>query len=282
MYSNILKIGFFAACFMLLTATVQAQTNQPDYVEFNNEDYPGEKVDTVTVGSRMPYFVAPQDEVYGMTFEYKWVFGPTSLPILNFAGDVVTAGSSEGFYAENEISVEMPSEPGELTVSTNVQSVVGGTVLCAPGEDVTYNIQVVPAPTLEWDGNSPLLLCVSNLSSEIPVGIQLTGYRQWMLDYKIVKYNLDGSDLEDFTPIAIEDVVIGENTNINKTSTFAIDGSNFLPGKYSVTITKLTDRISRKSLDFVDGNYPESSFDIMVYPAPTTKPLQHIRNMPQQ
>ena len=279
MNSKFLKIGFFAACIMLLTTTIHAQTSL-DYVEFSVPGTP-ESIDTVTVGSRMPYFVAPQTPVTDMSFEYKWVFGPTSLAILDFDGDPLTTGGTANYYAENEISVVMPSAPGMLTVNTNVQSLVGGTVLCAPGADDTYNIQVVPVPTMVWKGTD-LLLC-GDVTSDVPVDIALTGYGQWMVNYEIVKSDLDGSSPG--SPTSVPDVAIGTTANVIGTTpddfTFLIDESNFSGvGLYKVTITQLTDRFSRKSLDLVNGTFPATSFEIKVYPTPTTNKLQHIKNMP--
>jgi hypothetical protein len=280
--NNVLKIGFFAVAFALLSAGVKAQTHT-NYVEFSAAGT-AESVDTVTVGSRMPYYVAPQTAISGLDFEYKWLFSP-ALTILNYAGNAnAQAGNSAapGYYKENEISVVMPASPGAITVNTNVQWVSGTTVSCPPGSDDAYSIQVVPAPTMIWK-NTPEITQCSPVAADVPVDIQLTGYGQWLVNYNIVKSDLDGNNPG--TANNKTDRPIGAaKDNVGLTATdfqLMIDQGDFSgPGLYTITVTQLTDRISRKSLDLVNGTLPTSTFVIKVYPTPTTNKLQHVKNMP--
>ena len=276
--NNFLKTGFFAIIFIVLSVGAKAQSNT-NYVEFDHASgY--ESTDTVTVGSRMPYYMPAQTPVTGLTFEYKWVFDP-GMTVLNYAGDAnAPAGTGTGFYKENEISVVMPGTAGSVKISTNVQTLSGTTLLCPPGADVDYPIQVVPAPSMIWDNTSPMILC-KTIDADVSVDIQLTGYGQWEVAYRIVK-----TDLEDANPGAPIDRTATIGTSKDKVGTTAsdfellIDDADFSGiGIYTITITSLTDRISRKSLDAVNGTLPATTFKINVYPVPTTNKLQHVRNV---
>jgi hypothetical protein len=274
------RIGLFAVAFALLSMGVKAQTHS-NYIEFKDDATVKESIDTVTVGSRMPYFVEPQTAVTGLGFEYQWTFSATGLTILKYDGTGnATAGTGANFYKENEISVKMPSTAGAITVKTNVQSLAGTTVLCS-GTEATNNIQVVPVPTMAWKSTEAMKQCTP-VSADIPIDIQLTGYGQWMVNYSIVKSDFDGTN-----PVAAvnkTDVAIGANGNaVGATATdFALNipEAEFANvGLYTIEVTKLTDRISRKSLDVVAGTLPTTKFQIFVYPTPVTKPLQHVKNM---
>ena len=278
--NHVLKTGFLAIAFVVLSVGAKAQTDTR-YVDFTTTP---ESIDTVTVGSRMPYFVAPQATVPGLKFEYKWLFDPT-LAILNYAGSPATPGTGAGFYVENEISVVMPAV-GSIKIGTNVQSLLvsTGAVLCpADATDVEYNIQVVAKPTLSWTSTEETF-CGNTSPVNIP--FSLTGYGLWEVFYE-VDYTALTTGATPTNIVPATKVEIGSNGSKAGAYSFDLPAATFTnPGKYEIRIKNLTDRISRKSLTPIIAaagtEIPAATavYTVNVYPAPTTNPLQHIKNMP--
>ena len=289
--NNILKTGFFAIAFAALSIGTNAQTLLPstpnppgatDYTVFTTTG--GESVDSVTVGSRMPYKVDAQDPVTGLTFEYKWLFSP-ALTIQDLGGATLTG--SNDYYAANEISVVMPGtvptgDGGKIKIGTNVQSLVEGTVLCSAENDTEYTIQVVAKPTLSWPTPPEVILCGNKVPVNIP--FELTGYGQWEVYYEVY-YTASTSGATRDKVVPETKVAIGNYGSKLGPYSFDLPAVDFeAPGKYEIQITNLTDRISRKSLTPIvataGADIPTALYTVNVYPAPTTKPLQHVKNMP--
>ena len=283
--NNILKTGFFAIAFAALSIGTNAQTLLPstpnppaasDYTVFTTTG--GESVDSVTVGSRMPYKVDAQDPVTGLTFEYKWLFSTSpALTIQNLGGTNLTGIND--YYAANEISVVMPTGTGGITINTNVRSLAGGVEMCAQAKDDTYHVMVVARPTIKWAAGGRNNSCAAEAVS-IPL-TALTGYKQFEVAYSINYYaNVDksGSPTTSTGNIVLTNAMVAGSTLDFPATTFSATGV------YEITITGITDRISRKSLNMslvasVAGALPGDAYNVYVYPAPTTKPLQHVKNM---
>jgi hypothetical protein len=283
--NNIFKAIFLAVA-VLFSANLLAQPTLPgDYVSFQKT---GEETDTVTVGSRMAYKMEALSTA-GLTFEYKWQFtggGSHTWKIKKLDdSDEATTGTGADFYKENEISVVMPATPGAVTLTADIQSLFGVNVMCSTLEDTTVNIRVVPAPTLAWSGTLEMPVCIPINGSigDVLIPITLTGYGQWEVSYTIRKMDYDGSNPGSVSPLIAS--VVGTTADRPETTAkpfqLNIAGANFSgEGRYDVVIDGLTDRISRKSLDAVDGSFPNNNaFSIYVYPMPTTQKLQHVKNM---
>ena len=273
---RILRNGIYATAFILLSVGIHAQTLQNTqisvipYTDFT--DTGAESVDSVTVGSRMPYRVEAQTNVpAGLDVEYKWLFSSAStVEALSLTTSPLTGDGD--YYTANEISVVMPSTTGNITINTNVRYKSGGTALCAGEDDDEYNVMVVDRPKISWTAGE-IISCVS-MPVTIPVGV--TGYKQFEIAYKIDYYNnFDSSG----TPVSTNEwVVLAGNNLIFPKEKFTSTGV------YKITVTNITDRISRKSLDMSlveakPGDLPTGAYTVKIYPAPTTKPLQHVKNV---
>lgn len=278
-----LKIGIFAAVFALLPALMIAQTSTPTlentpnpvppgtYTEFTPSGY--ESIDSVTVGSRMPYQVEAQTPVTGLTFEYKWLFAPGQ-PILDIDGATLTPTTGD-YYNTNEISVEIPDAPNTImTITANVRSMLGGVQLCT-GSDSTYSIRILPRPTVDWASSTPLADCAA-----VPVSIPLTltGNKDFEVEYIINYYSTYVNGGTPTSTSAVKYIVLTDDNLILPATEFASGN-----GLYEIEITGITDRISRKSLDPIASDtddLPNDAFQVLIYPAPVTNPVQHVRNLP--
>ena len=274
-----LKIGILATALALLSISVTAQLPGPslptDYVDFITTD---ETIDSVTVGSRMPYRVAAQSAPStlpsGFTFEYKWAFSG-SLSVLTFTGASATAGTGTDFYEENEISVVMPSSTGDITISTNVQSLFNGSVLCPAGPDETNTIRVIDRPTITW---TPAVeaFCAG---IEVNIPISFSGIDSVEVRYRVDYYDTyDKSGGRTSTSGALYQTLSGTTLDL------AAGAFGSGDGLYEIIAENVTDRISRKSLDQTlvesqSGDLPSGAYQVLIIPAPTTSPLEHVRNM---
>jgi len=270
MKHQVLKIGFLATALVLLSVGLNAQLAYTSFTLTGPES-----VDSVSVGSRMPYKTNAQDAVAGLTFEYKWLFTPAS-PILNLAGTTATEkGSASNYFDENEISVLMPSSAGAVTLTTAVRSLFNGTVLCA-SEDSIYNIRVVPLPSITWTA-ADHAGCATAAAVTVPVTLTngLIGQPQYEVTYTLSYYTaFDKTG----TPVTTTG-----NTIAPTGSDLVFPAATFNQGLgvYEITVTNITDRISRKSLDALTATtLPTGVQNVYLFPVPVANPVQHIRNMP--
>ncbi|MDR1865029.1 MAG: hypothetical protein LBR08_05585 [Bacteroidales bacterium] len=161
-------------------------------------------------------------------------------------------------------------------------------------DDVTDSIaiiHVVDVPELRWKTgwDHKIVACASD-SISFGVNVELLGYGPWVVRYKIEK--TVGSDIytspSDTTVVGIAGSV---GTSTSPFTYLTLPGSQFKGGpgdKFEVTILDITDRFSRKSLDYLPGRVPagmsgsgdddDPTFEIELIPQPQTKRLQHVRN----
>ncbi len=304
--NNMFKVGFFAAAFALLSMTVSAQT--PNYTEFTTTGT--ESIDTVTVGSRMPYKMAGDPVIVGlaaqnkMKSEFKWAFYTgylstvTGTPLawaINKGTTLTSATASTdaaypNYYTDKEINVVMPGSPGQYSLVVNERSIIlPSNVAGCTGTDSIARIQVVAKPTLQWPTVKETAGCAA---TAVTIPLTMTGYGKWIVSYTVKYTKLDGTGATTLgTYTAVE---VGTDGRKSGQYDIVIPAANLdnlqtdKSGIYTITINTLTDRISRKSLDqtsvaAVVGTHIPAAADVYtvnVYPAPKTKKLEHVKNMP--
>ncbi|MDR1672134.1 MAG: hypothetical protein LBS09_01525 [Bacteroidales bacterium] len=269
-----IKTAIISCIAVILSVNLSAQ----NYVTFQSDAR--ETIDSVTVGSRMPYRMAGDADIAALETSgvmdpsiFKWQFSP-SLTILNFAGTAATPapGGETDYYEEKVISVVMPITVQTITLTVNEKSQPKVGTGCE-GTDSVAHIQVVARPTLAWPGTSAVGGCVA---TAVDILLTLTGYRDWIVTYNIA-----------YTPYATGSpttTTTGQTATIGNNRTMSIPASVFPnEGKYEITVTNLTDRISRKSLDqtlvaATAADIPSTPYTVHVYPTPDTKKLEHVRN----
>jgi hypothetical protein len=284
MKTSIFKSSIFAAVFALLSSVALAQ-NLPDaskYVKFKTDAGYRERIDTVTVGSRMPYRMAGDADIAALvtagvmnTSLFKWVFSPAiTIKSPDGTGNPAVNGTYANYYAVKEISAVMPSSTQLITLTVNERSMPKIGTGCE-GTDSTWSIQVVAKPTLHWPATKELGGCVAEA---VVIPLTLTGYSQWEVTYDVLYTAYTSSA----TPSAIKS---NEVLTVSSVKELTLAATIFTqPGKYEVRITKLSDRISRKSLDEIiavagtDIPAATDMFTVNIYPAPKTQILEHVRN----
>jgi hypothetical protein len=235
--------------------------------------------DTVTVGSIMPYRVTGDINMHALRAQGA-VKVSHFTKVISANGTIALPDGSAGTPALTDTLFTVKwntAGTSESVKVTEVSQSLTGTDLCT-GTTETLPIVVVNRPTVAWNvAANPKIGCSldNNVAFNIPISV--TGTGQWDVDYKI-----------DYTPItglptsAVNTVTIGGWQNFSAAQTLNL--SYTIPvgatGTYTFTITKITDRISRKSgITSVATDLPATTYKIFALPTPTTGKIQHIKNL---
>lgn len=268
--------------------------------------------DYVTIGSRVPYYAEADATIKAMTDAgtmkasiFKWSVTTAAnvtlpaVPILSYGGAAaaqyndfraVTAGTG---YFDNEISVEWNAVNGfaagtQYKVKVAEKSVTQSATITGC-EDTTPEVKdvfVLARPTVSFVGTEGGG-CGIAPGDIFNVPLEVKGLGNWIVTYTVAYNGGAASAPADYTltlaaPAVTDANVIAESTTARTTG--ATEGLAYtLPaaqyGYYDVTITNITDRISRKSLNTLAASGATGTFRIYVSPTPATQPIQHIRNL---
>ena len=285
------------------------------FVEFDDPSKSSDKeegVDYVTVGSLMPYKVAPpiaagdmpQSANTNFRIEYKWLFTPqsplaaTPLGVLKMPAattelptPAALTATDAFWYNANEVSVRMPADEGTVTLTNSARYVFNNLPLC-PGEDPDdkgYTIKIVPRPSVRLASGVAKedLEIVSCVETDVVIptsglGAHLTvdGFEDINIEFTLTHRAIGSSG----TPTTLYQ----NQWLVLNGKTLDFPGELFQsPGVYSIDITNVTDRISRKSLDRdavkakLETDLPAASYSVFIYPKPDTnilQPVKHIKN----
>ncbi|GHT21871.1 hypothetical protein FACS189430_02700 [Bacteroidia bacterium] len=191
----------------------------------------------------------------------------------------------------------------ELPVTTAGVPICEGTDASGIGDSVA-TIKVVALPKLEWSVTSHTDV-VGCSQDSITIGglTKIYGYGPFVVSYQIEKGTYDATN-NTFTPTPGAAATVDSTLFGTVKDAFPVGGAAgyeymFLPTSaftgaatgqnYRVTFRGLTDRFSRKSLDYLAGSIPgggtvgsgfadDPSFVITIIDAPKTKKLKHVKN----
>jgi len=311
--SDNIKSGVLAAVLLLLAGGLWAQPSRTtamppvaaDWAEFAGANV----IDSVTVGSRMAYRLGEQSVKFGL--EYKWHFELPSggtLPVLTLDGSSSFTPSHTGaadWYSWSalrpcEVSVVMPASrtnAGQhIALRANARYVVPAgigtravvppsavveTVCSGAPSDREGRIAVINRPSIRWEGSENIIAhCLDEVSEVvIPsfVSSEVAGAKRIEVECRIEFFS-SGST----TP----EVIFNGWTTISEGSVqLVFDVSHFnRVGMYEITVTNITDRISRKSLDMElvkaqPSDIPQAKYQVHIYPIPDPNniKLEHIK-----
>jgi hypothetical protein len=277
-------------------------------------DYDAANSDYVTIGSRMPYFVTADPAIITLQgtsemaqSQFRWRFfesdGTTPMTtapaVLNWNGTGATAGGAATYYVANEISVTWgaPSSAaalGHYVVEATEHGIPYGGVFADGCDDPTPSVRdifVIDRPTIDVSATA-YKACGFNLGTDhFYVPVTATGVGSWDITYSLqINAGAATTGLTDNigTAETYADGTILTNPQIDRNLTgtpgATTDGIDITPtvyGKYTVTVTNVTDRISRKSLTAIAsqaGDLPATSYVFYIVPTPNTGAIQHRNN----
>ena len=262
----------------MMTYQVMAQTVPTDFQEHGKNSSgattASENIDSVAVGSTMNYFVMPDLDVNqdadgpydyntnkdALTSTFDWFTNP-SLTITEID--------------PNYVSVDFPSATGDYTVNVSELSAGG----C--GSDTTaIDVRVINVPEVGYtlaggsedfcetgvDGS----LSVSPSALDVTINSDVIGNREIIISYQITSTStaFNGGNPVDGT-VSVADGA----------GSFAITENLTHYGTYTIALTDITDRISRKPATDVSGSLlANTTFTVNVTRTPSTGTIYHLPN----
>lgn len=241
-------------------------------------------VDTVTVGSVMPYRVTGDINFHALR-------GQGLFDLSNFNWSVT--GTATGFELRDKTGNTGATTIGAKDTVVSVQWKTAGSynvitrevpvpatgmpAISCNASDNTLPVLVVGRPTIAWDNAGPLGGCgVAGTSISLPVDV--TGTGQYEITYKITYTNLAGVTTDAVASNTVTRGSYQPGAQTVNLPALSIPAATY--GTYTVTIEDLSDRISRKSgVATLAADRPATTLKIYSYPAPTTQPIQHIKNL---
>jgi hypothetical protein len=160
---------------------------------------------------------------------------------------------------------------------------------------------VVDLPKLQWDKEEDhSTVGCSQDSISLGGNIKIYGYGPWVVKYQIEKGTIDGDGtFHGGSVTSVDSTIFGtvhDQFPVEDAAHFY--SYMFLPGSpftgvsgdsYQITFKSITDRFSRKSLDYLAGTVPsggavgsgtfgDPTFVITIIDPPKTKKLRHVKN----
>lgn len=266
-------VRFAMQTLMVLFATIAAvaQTQPTDLKPHgtNSSDavVASENVDSVTVNAAINYFVMPDaaispsydyatDPIANLNSSFDWTATNGSPTITDNNAGWVGANNS------NYVNIEWGST-GSYQVKVSEIARSGS---CS-GDTTTIDVNVINAPTAAFNGVSDAVCNASPVTVSYTFTVDLT--TDVISNNIRLAIDVDGPSTADIYTTTY-DLTEG-------TVTFDIPAGNFDDGfgDYVVTITEVSDRISRKSGLTID---PAQSFTLTINPLPSTGTIYHLPN----
>ncbi len=233
-----------------------------------------ENIDSVVVGSTMNYFVMPDLDVNqdgDGPYDYNTNKDALSSTFDWFTNPSLTITEIEPNY----VSVDFPTSTGDYTVNVSELSAGG----CG-SDTTTIDVRVINAPEVGYtlaggsedfcetgvDGS----LSVSPSAMNVTINSDVIGNQQIIISYQISSTNasFNGGNPVDGT-VSVADGAVN----------FAISENLTHYGTYTITLTDITDRISRKPVTDVSGSLlTNTTFTVNVTRTPSTGTIYHLPN----
>jgi hypothetical protein len=287
---TIASIAIFAVAGMGAFAQVVVSntqlTTRPAYVysPFATLNYDNSSAETVSVGAEMPYFVQRDANVNGSffnqsSFTWTWTGGVTKVVELRNTGVALTSGLLD---TSNFVVATMPATTGPVTINAREHSNPKSGTGCDDATGTTVNVTVVALPAFSLTSGSTGG-CSSTAQN---LALTMTGTAPFYVDYEISAVGIDGATVVGTTKtynatLSAASTLLIDPTQLQDVSGSATAAVPASAGKYTVKVTKVWDANSWKAMNASSlAVVPTvNTYDIYVYPTPTTAPIQHIKTL---
>jgi hypothetical protein len=273
-----------------ITASVSAQT----YISDTEND-------TIAIGSQAKYKVSlyyndinPSALFNSSGVNWTFPTGYTASDFTQINGTSALTTGTDGAYNQQEIVMKAKALATGLTLTAQELSRPLSGTGCVSTSSTTKGIVVVALPTATYGADSGS--CALPTSLNVPVNF--TGYGKYDVVFSVQAYNMSGTAVGSTVSRTQADLVSSRTSETTKLHyvtllTDATGGTVFTDisttgGYYEISITDLQDRISKKTLSYnwtshsneVANTNPDGAlvYKFYVYPAPTTQPIQHVKN----
>ena len=240
----------------------------------NAQDMVTGGIDTVTVGSKMPYAVdasiTPDALMNASQFDWFVTDNTDAVTTTGFTVDETKDGGT-GYYTSDSVNINWTAAAGtQFKVKVAEVSMPKFGTGCA-GSTEELAVEVVALPSIDFQNASGGGCALTTF--DIP--LNLTGYGPWTVEFTVEK-NSSGSPATHTSKkgsLSTKGTVTTLNLTLDNTH---LSGT----GLYEVVITKIFDRISTKSLTELNGTLPGTNlFTLGINPTPVTEPIRHLENV---
>ncbi len=218
-----------------------------------------EATDSITVGASIRYVVQPDASNTGYNFG---TMSGTLISTFAWTVDAAVGIVNGAPDTDNDITITAAAGAGSGNIS------VTESLGACPGTPVTIPVEVIAAPTADFDVDSVEICQVDIADYDVAVSLS-TSTAGGTMRYAI---NMNGPSTNNIYTATI---------NVNGNSdTFTIPAAEFDDGlgEYVITFTEISDHISRKSS--VAGASPTLAEHVLtINRTPSTGPIYHVPNM---
>jgi hypothetical protein len=224
-----------------------------------------EAKDSVTVGAVVDYFVMPDNLI---SPSYNPAVSFTSDLNSSFAWTIGGAGSStvtKTGMLSNYITATWTTTPGSYTLVAKETATTG---TCPDNIGTTVNSVVIAKPTASFSPTTSSAICSTNPAADtLKLPLVLTTS---MSDNNIrITYTITGATTKAATPLDLK-----ESATSYTLPAGTFNGSSY--GVNTITITQVSDRISRKS--GVTGTITTNTYTFTINRTPSTGAIYHLPN----
>jgi hypothetical protein len=261
--------------------------------------------DFVTVGSIMPYEVTPDATISALVTANPLVFSPsvfrwavagaaTGTLQLQAGGALTPAPAPDAatHFVENQVGVSWTTTgAATLSVFEKSQNLVG-LPACEDATAEDINVQVVALPTVVYNetdgtaGDNIMGGCgVAGTAVNLPV--TATGTDLWQMTYHVRHYTLanvliPGDNVDATTASLGTSDIFTSFANTENMTMYTLNIPAATYGRYDITVTSVTDRTSRKSLNLPaqnPGTPTGATLVVWSLPTPSTGQIRHVTNL---
>ncbi len=288
---------FLIACMValgLIATTVTnaqtASTSGTPTTTHTADSLDASQIDFVTIGSIMPYSIESSGSA-----STQWISAYTSL-----TGKTATASTTwkinntdaTSVANQNNITIAW-STAGEhsLKVTQSISIPDYPSAVC-PGTEVEKTIYVLPLPSAGFSSTDSFAILPCSATT-YNVAYTIGGIGERIVKYHIEKtpYGQSVESPEETT--SSNGTAVSDASYFTSTTNYASASALYTTGKtaanialtleagykYKVTLTEISDHVSRKSGVAGEIESGKASFTVLVTPNPTTNSIKHVKNL---
>lgn len=234
-----------------------------------NSTVASEATDSVTVDSKMDYFVMP-DKLYNPA--YDPAVSLTNNLVSTFAWTTTPAGpviATKPGFGQNYVTVTWPGTGGVYTMNVKESNSAG----CDDGTGRNISVAVINKPTASFSTSASTQCTATPASQTFQLPLSLStdiNNGRMTVSFSVAYTNTSGTT----TTTVYADVPLTETGTLNLET---LIGSSLAYGKYVITLTNVKDRISVKSN--VAGTLSSTTYTYNLIRLPQTGEIYHVPNI---
>jgi hypothetical protein len=271
-------LGLFLVCGMGLAQTVTTTTAQTrTLTDGTTSPVATETPDLVTVGTLVPYLVIPDKDI-NPSYVLATDGASTTNVSSTFNWTVTGLGTITNASPKHYIELNITGTAG-TTVTMNVKEQNSASGACADATGTNINVKILAQPTVTAASVNPASVCSADGTTAITLPqFSITSTSD------VTSPSIKVYATLHLTPLsgAASDIFADQELAVDASGNVTLPAVTLTKwGKYTLTISKVSDKISRKDIDATRKGYfavSSISTDFYIYKTPKTGAIYHISN----